>query len=204
MAHLWKDLVCCGPCRTCRESGQCPPCLGFRWARGQMRGWGTLSWPPSTTCGPGVGMSRGYLGAVLPVCLAGFTLWFLDLVPSTVDPRRWRGLDSWEPMKGCRRWLGGSGLVRPVWALAMGPVGCSRHMPSLQPGMATPAPGLPLGLQDSLALKCVGPLSISVDACLSCLPRTVVRVWAHSQSLYCFPLKPPSGKNTLITDKSIL
>lgn len=109
--------TCCGPCRTCRESGQCPPCLGFRWARGQMRGWGALSWPPSTTCGPGVGMSRGYLGAVLPVCLAGFTLWSLDLVLSTVDPRRRRGLDSWEPMKGCRRWLGGSGLV----AACLGP-----------------------------------------------------------------------------------
>ena len=77
----------------------------------------------------------------------------------------------------------------------MGPVGCSGQGPSLQPGEAAPAPGLPLGPQDCLHLQWVCPLSPSAGACLSCSPRTVVRSVTLSVTLLLpFPPKPPIWK----------
>ena len=184
LAHLWKDLVCSGLCRTHGEAAQCPPCLGFRWARGQMRGWGALSWPPSTTCGPGLGMSRGLLGAK-------------HSGPTTTEGPGFLGTDKGLQMAAGRQQAGGD-LPGPLqWVLwgahGRAPRGSLVRLPLHQACLS----GRRTAFVSSGSVLCPLQQAPAYPVCQGLLSGV-----SHSQSLcsYRFPPSPSSGKNTPVTE----
>lgn len=112
-----------------------------------------------------------------------------------MDPRRRRGLDSWEPMKGCRRWLGGSGLVATCLGPCSGSCGVLRVGPLAAAWCGCPYTR-PASRAAGLPSSPVGRSSVHFSRCLLILFAKDLSEVSHSQSLcsYRFPPKPPIWK----------
>ena len=145
-----------------------------------MRGWGALSWPPSTTCGPGLGMSRGLLGAK-------------HSGPTTTEGPGFLGTDEGLQMAAGRQQAGGD-LPGPLqWVLwgahGRAPRGSLVRLRLHQACLS----GRRTAFVSSGSVLCPLQQAPAYPVCQGLLSGV-----SHSQSLcsYRFPPSPSSGKNT--------